>query len=136
MRSKKLNQLRPPGSGTDCVAMGTLTQSASTFMSWIPLSKRNPLGTIIAVSLISEILVWKPQFTSANYCLSGIKKLGVLNPDLDAIEKARIPVRLGHDKEKYYEVHYQIQATYFSAHCEYTLWYEDKEHGTVRFDYA
>ncbi|GAB1197359.1 hypothetical protein APSETT444_006652 [Aspergillus pseudonomiae] len=65
-----------------------------------------------------------------------IKKLRVLNPDLDAIEKARIPVRLGHDKEKYYEVHYQIQATYFSAHCEYTLWYEDKEHGTVRFDYA
>ncbi|KOC14413.1 hypothetical protein AFLA70_335g001231 [Aspergillus flavus AF70] len=65
-----------------------------------------------------------------------IKKHAVLNPNLDAIEKARIPVRLGQDDEEYYEVHFQIHATYFSAHCEYALWYEGKDHGSVRVDYA
>ncbi|PIG87213.1 hypothetical protein AARAC_004202, partial [Aspergillus arachidicola] len=65
-----------------------------------------------------------------------IKKHAVLNPNLDAIEKARIPVCLGQDDEEYYEVQFQIHATYFSAHCEYALWYEGKDHGSVRVDYA
>ncbi|KAE8339283.1 hypothetical protein BDV24DRAFT_152848 [Aspergillus arachidicola] len=34
---------------------------------------------------------------------------------------ARIPVCLGQDDEEYYEVQFQIHATYFSAHCEYAL---------------
>ncbi|KAK6812786.1 hypothetical protein RU639_011503 [Aspergillus parasiticus] len=65
-----------------------------------------------------------------------IKKHAVLNLNLDAIEKARIPVCLGQDDEEYYEVQFQIHATYFSAHCEYALWYEGKDHGSVRVDYA
>ncbi|KAE8372050.1 hypothetical protein BDV26DRAFT_286274 [Aspergillus bertholletiae] len=47
-----------------------------------------------------------------------IKKHAKLNTGLDAIEKARIPVRAGYDNEEYYQIDYEIHATYFSAHCE------------------
>ncbi|KAE8359294.1 hypothetical protein BDV27DRAFT_162763 [Aspergillus caelatus] len=65
-----------------------------------------------------------------------VKKHAVLNPNLDAIEKARMPVRLGYDNQEYYHIGYEIHATYFSAHCEYALWYEGRNHGGVRVDYA
>jgi hypothetical protein len=59
-----------------------------------------------------------------------------LKPDLDTIQKSRIPVVRGKDGEDYYQIHYQIHARYFSAHCEYSLWYEGKDHGSVKVEYA
>ena len=47
------------------------------------------------------------------------------------LEKARIPVRLRYDSQEYYHIDCKIDASYFSAHCEYALWYEGKNHGGV-----
>ncbi|RJE19396.1 Hsp70 protein [Aspergillus sclerotialis] len=65
-----------------------------------------------------------------------IKQHACLSPRLNSILKERIPVVEGKDGNKYYQVEYQIHAAYFSAHCEYTLWFGGKDHGTVKVDYA
>ncbi|KAJ5105553.1 hypothetical protein NUU61_002900 [Penicillium alfredii] len=49
---------------------------------------------------------------------------------------SRIPVVRGQDREDYYEVSFQIHATYYSAHCEYSLWFEGKNHGGVKVEYV
>lgn len=59
-----------------------------------------------------------------------------LNPSLDRILKSHIPIVCGEDMEDYYQMSFDIHAAYFSAHCEYTLWFEGKDHGTVKVDYA
>ena len=66
----------------------------------------------------------------------GVKKLATLNPRLDRILKSRIPVVRGADGRNYYEVDYKISASYFSAHCEYELWFKGKNHGGVKVYYA
>lgn len=65
-----------------------------------------------------------------------IKKHAYLSPKLNRILKERIPVVEGKDGNEYYQVNYEIHAAYFSAHCEYTLWFGGKNHGTVKVDYA
>lgn len=61
----------------------------------------------------------------------GMKEHANLDPRLDRILKTHIPVRRGRDGYDYYEPEYQVQAAFFSAHSEYTLWFEGKNHGTV-----
>lgn len=58
-----------------------------------------------------------------------------LHPVLDQALRERIPVSLGKDGEEYYTVSYKIHANYYSAHCDHSLWFEDKNHGTVKVDY-
>lgn len=64
-----------------------------------------------------------------------MKEHAKLDPRLDRILKTHIPVRRGRDGYDYYEPEYQVQAAFFSAHSEYTLWFEGKNHGTVKVDY-
>ncbi|GKZ16561.1 hypothetical protein AbraCBS73388_000141 [Aspergillus brasiliensis] len=65
-----------------------------------------------------------------------VKKHATLEPTLSQIEKSRIPTCRGADGELYYTILFQIHAVYYSAHCEYTLWYEDHEYGSVKADYV
>lgn len=58
-----------------------------------------------------------------------------LHPQLDSDLRKRIPVIKGEDNEEYYQAFYKIHASYYSAHCEYSLWFEGKNHGTVKVDY-
>ncbi|PYI05259.1 actin-like ATPase domain-containing protein [Aspergillus sclerotiicarbonarius CBS 121057] len=64
------------------------------------------------------------------------KTHAILNPVLSKSQKKRIPKCRGNDGEQYYEIAFKIDAAYFSAHCEYTLWYEGKNHGSVKVDYV
>ena len=65
-----------------------------------------------------------------------MKKHAKLNPILSQIEQYRIPTCRGADDELYYTIDYQIHAMYHSAHCEYTLWYEGRNYGSVKADYV
>lgn len=65
-----------------------------------------------------------------------MKKHAVLNIPLSKIQKERMPTDKGADGEEYYCLEYEIHAAYFSAHCEYTLWYEGVYHGEVKVDYV
>ncbi|OJJ46617.1 hypothetical protein ASPZODRAFT_96949 [Penicilliopsis zonata CBS 506.65] len=70
------------------------------------------------------------------YFTRKMKKHARLDPNLSQIQKDRIPVVQGKDGENYYKIDFKIHAAYFSAHCEYTLWYEDKDHGYVDVRYS
>jgi len=59
-----------------------------------------------------------------------------LRADLSAISTTLIPIRTGADGEKYYFLKFQIKVKFFSAHTEYSLWYQDKEYGKVEAEYA
>ncbi|KAJ5347113.1 actin-like ATPase domain-containing protein [Penicillium brevicompactum] len=60
----------------------------------------------------------------------------VLHPQLDSILCQQIPRVHGADNEMYYDVAYEVHAVYYSAHCEYSLWFAGKNHGAVRVDYV
>ncbi|OOF96507.1 hypothetical protein ASPCADRAFT_145022 [Aspergillus carbonarius ITEM 5010] len=64
-----------------------------------------------------------------------VKPHAILNPRLDRIQQDRIPTRHGADGRRYYQIDYEIHASYYSAHCEYKLWYEGRNHGSVKADY-
>ncbi|PWY74562.1 actin-like ATPase domain-containing protein [Aspergillus sclerotioniger CBS 115572] len=64
-----------------------------------------------------------------------MKKHAILNPVLSKVQKKRISKSQGKDGEKYYQVAFKIDAAYFSAHCEYTLWYEERNYGSIKVDY-
>lgn len=80
--------------------------------------------------------VRKTEASVAKFYNLEVKEHATLNPRLDRILKARIPIRRGKDGCDYYEPHYQIHAAFFSAHCEYSLWFEGKNHGSIKVDYA
>lgn len=65
-----------------------------------------------------------------------IKEHATLEPPLDNIEKDSVQICCGYDGLDYYRVVYEIRAAYFSAHCEYSLWYNGIDHGSVKVDYA
>ncbi|RAL03428.1 Hsp70 family protein [Aspergillus ibericus CBS 121593] len=48
----------------------------------------------------------------------------------------RLPECRGADGKLYYIIDYAIHASYYSAHCEYELWYEGRNHGSVKADYV
>ncbi|KAJ5666177.1 uncharacterized protein N7477_008625 [Penicillium maclennaniae] len=58
-----------------------------------------------------------------------------LHPILNRAHQERIPVTRGKDGEDYHTVLYQIHANYYSAHCDYSLWFEGQNHGTVEVEY-
>lgn len=41
--------------------------------------------------------------------------------NLGHIPLDHIPIRRGKDRKRYYQFQFEIHATYFSAHCKYTL---------------
>ncbi|KAE8388817.1 hypothetical protein BDV23DRAFT_173533 [Aspergillus alliaceus] len=57
-------------------------------------------------------------------------------PSLYFKRQGTLPIRVGHDNKGYYEVNFEIRATYFSTHCEYALWYKGQNHGSVKVDYS
>ncbi|KAL5365133.1 hypothetical protein BJX96DRAFT_181405 [Aspergillus floccosus] len=65
-----------------------------------------------------------------------MKMHAVLHPSFDGIEQSRMSTHFGKDGERYYRIDYEIHASYFSAHCEYPLWYEGANHGNVKVDYV
>jgi hypothetical protein len=54
-----------------------------------------------------------------------------LKSDLSAIPEGEIPVKRGDDGEDYYKIEYQIMVAFFSAHMEFSLWYNGKQYGKV-----
>lgn len=51
-----------------------------------------------------------------------------------------VPIRAlrkttGKDQKKYYRADYEIRFTFFSAHTEYSLWYDDVCYGKVEAAY-
>lgn len=60
----------------------------------------------------------------------------VLNPTLDPKLRRKIQSVRGIDGEDYWEVNYEIHAHYFSAHCEYSLWFGGKNQGSIEVEYV
>lgn len=60
----------------------------------------------------------------------------VLHPALDSQLRERIPSVRGADGKDYYQVSYEIHAYHYSAHCEYSLWFGGKDHGSVEVEYV
>jgi hypothetical protein len=92
--------------------------------------------TSIEVSDPFAWLLFISEDTKVSLHLEEIKKHAILEPPLDRISKATIPVKVGADWKEYYEVEYKIQARYYSAHCEHSLWFGGKDHGSVKVDYV
>ncbi|KIW19845.1 hypothetical protein PV08_00420 [Exophiala spinifera] len=59
-----------------------------------------------------------------------------LHADLSTISTSVIPIERGADNRRYYKLDYEIKATFFSAHTEWSLWYNNVEYGKVRAEYA
>ncbi|KAJ6077563.1 uncharacterized protein N7446_000499 [Penicillium canescens] len=75
-------------------------------------------------------------FNRISLHLEEIKKHAILETPLDRIFKATIPVKIGAYGKEYYEVEFKIQARYYSAHCEHSLWFGGKDHGSVKIAYV
>ncbi|KAI9037958.1 Hsp70 family protein [Aspergillus affinis] len=65
-----------------------------------------------------------------------IKEHAVLEPKLHRIQRSRMPTRWGADGQKYYQISFEIHAFYYCAHCKYEIWYEGKNHGSVKVEYV
>ena len=65
-----------------------------------------------------------------------VKHLAILNADLSSIPSHRYKTVTGADEQQYYEIHFQIRATFFSAHTEYSLWFAGESFGSVQAEYA
>lgn len=65
-----------------------------------------------------------------------MRRHAVLHPTLDPKLRRKIqPVR-GVDGKDYYKVDFQIHTRYYSAHCEYSLWFMGKDQGSVDVEYV
>lgn len=42
---------------------------------------------------------------------------------------------MGKDRKSYWKLDYEIRIKFFSAHTEYSLWYNDKCYGNVKAKY-
>ncbi|XHG03295.1 hypothetical protein AWENTII_006610 [Aspergillus wentii] len=99
-------------------------------------NQRTRSGTFDSISVTIYELDTPLGESAPLYFNRRMKQHAFLNPSLGVIQKARIPICLGKDGKNYNQIHFQIHAAYFSAHCEYTLWYEGKNHGSVKVDYV
>ena len=79
---------------------------------------------------------WQKETRVAKFYHLEMKVHATLDPRLDRILKTHVPIRRGKDCYNYYVPEYQVQAAFFSAHCEYNLLFEGKDHGGVKVDYA
>ncbi|KAJ5569788.1 uncharacterized protein N7459_009218 [Penicillium hispanicum] len=75
-------------------------------------------------------------FNNSEEPLLNMKEHAVLHPELNRILRKRIPIVKGADSHSYYSVNYGIHAHYYSAHCEYSLWFEGQKQGSVRVEYV
>nr|KAK5442177.1 hypothetical protein LTR18_006030 [Exophiala xenobiotica] len=70
------------------------------------------------------------------YSNNAMKKLVVLEADLSRIARSTIPIDKGMDGQDYYVLTFQIKVKFFSAHTQYSLWYNGVEYGNVKAEYA
>ena len=64
-----------------------------------------------------------------------MKKLVNLIADLSVIPRNGVPTKLGADGKTHYCLDFEIKVTFFSAHMEFSLWYEGKEYGKVKAEF-
>lgn len=65
-----------------------------------------------------------------------IKHLVSMTSNLGLIDPALIPIERGKDGLESYVLRYEIKINFFSAHTGYSLWYEGKEYGNLKAEYA
>ena len=65
-----------------------------------------------------------------------MRKHAVLHPRLASSLQQKIPKVRGADNQHYYKVDFQVHANYYSAHCDYSLWVEGENQGTVEVHYS
>ena len=65
-----------------------------------------------------------------------VKHLVTMRVDLSSIPAARYLTIMGADRRQYYKISYQIKATFFSAHTEYTLVFENEPYGKIQAEYV
>jgi hypothetical protein len=74
------------------------------------------------------------EFQNINDFLD-MRRHATLKAKLDKRVRNRIPIERGADGEDYFEMEYDLHAHYFSAHCEVSLWFKDKQQGSVKIPY-
>ena len=65
-----------------------------------------------------------------------MKKLADLIADTSTIPLGIVPIEQGQDGQNHYVLDIEIKVAFFSAHTEYSLWYEGVEYGKVNVEYA
>lgn len=68
--------------------------------------------------------------------MHGVKHLVTLKYDLSVIPVHRYQIITGADHKKYYQISYEIKITFFSAHMDYSLWFQGKNYGAVQAVYS
>lgn len=63
-------------------------------------------------------------------------KAGSAPSKLSSIPTGLVPVKTGKDSKPYYDLHFQIRITLYSASTKYELWFKDTCYGMVSTDYA
>lgn len=64
-----------------------------------------------------------------------MRRHATLDVTLDPNLRLNIPVKRGKDGENYFVMSHEFHAHYFSAHCDVSLWFEGRHHGSVQITY-
>lgn len=64
-----------------------------------------------------------------------MKQLLTITADLSSIRLHKLPIKTGADGKAYYDLAFQVKVAFFSAHMEFSLWYNKKEYGKVKAEY-
>lgn len=94
------------------------------------LETRGLLCTLIVSRLISRTSMIVLSNREGN-----VVQLVKLNADLSRVPKNEFLQEFGADNKMYYEVHFEIEVTYFSAYTKYELFYDDVNYGAVSAEY-
>jgi hypothetical protein len=78
---------------------------------------------------------FNPPKTHLTDSITGSEALATLPADLSSIPLAQLDKRLGADGKEYYVIRYEIRGVFYSAHIEYSLWYNDQCYGKVDAKY-
>lgn len=73
--------------------------------------------------------------SNINKIPAGVRPHVFLTSALSLIPKKKLMQRTGKDKKKYYEIMFEVRTNFFSAHTEYSMWYEDVRYGKVDAEY-
>jgi hypothetical protein len=64
-----------------------------------------------------------------------MRRHATLDATLDPNLRLNIPLKRGKDGENYFVMSHEFHAHYFSAHCDVSLWFEGRHHGSVKITY-
>ena len=66
----------------------------------------------------------------------GVKELVEVVADFSKLPTSSFPIKIGADGREYYEIDYELEITFYSAHTTYELIYNNVNYGAVSAEYV